>query len=667
MKKNSSFFAIAAFIFLFFATFLSAEQQKGRIECENLLYFLQKNGYQAMELPILPNTESDFPFNIKLDFFPDNYDFSENSGTESEEITTLALIFQIEEISENYKFLLKMLDSIKNYSRNGKIQLIFTYGDKFGFGSTNILAGTESFAEQLEDEENSAVICISLKNKMNAVIPGSGGDCSPAWLLKLVADGFYSNNLFYIVKGGFITSLHRGKILKSNPAAAVFMEKGIPACAVELSTQNKSEEYSKKIANFIGEITFNFEPENTIEWDRNSKLLAILNIPFIISEKLTIILFIIVSGVSLFLLCEFSFMPFFSKRLYSRHVSKKIFIIPLCIFITTASFFTGQYVAYGMKKLLEINIIACYSIKIFFAFLFTSLSYFMVFKIQKNHSAVVYSFLINITGIFNIFLFTTLDISLFYIFAAEYIIILLTQKIKRTVSLAFLFFALFLPFIPFMLQLLSNASDETLSKILMASVRTNIVFSFAFLPFELVWFRLLTRLNSVWKDVNKEKKVFIKQNIIAISLSFAIFGIILVCTCIFLPEKYKLSERKTFSAEEISSPSQIQIFYDDSKFLGDTTRTFTVHLENSSENVKIELQGADGNPILYTDELYSYIAKSNTAVFQIPAWPPLEMTFSYIADTSQNAIIKVSEFVNESNGNFKIFTNSIEIPGKKQE
>ena len=63
-----------------------------------------------------------------------------------------------------------MLESIKNFSRKGKIELLFTYGDKIAFGTENLISGTEIFAGEIEDSENHAVICVKLDKSQSSRI-----------------------------------------------------------------------------------------------------------------------------------------------------------------------------------------------------------------------------------------------------------------------------------------------------------------------------------------------------------------------------------------------------------------------------------------------------------------------------------------------------------------
>lgn len=664
MKKNSFFFIIFSFFLAFFCSFSYSEQKKSWAECNNLLVFLQAHDYYAEKIPILNNNSAEFPFNVKLDFFPENSKAKNEIFSAPDEIDTLVLLFSIEEIEQNYDFLLKMLESIKNFSRKGKIELLFTYGDKIAFGTENLISGTEIFAGEIEDSENYAVICVKLDKTQNTILPGGGGDCSPAWLIQLISGSFHENNMFYRLKGGILNTLYRLNILKADRQTEIFMQKGIPACGLELAAPTKNEEYNARSANFLATLAYNFEPENTLEWDRHSRPFVFFNYTVLLSEKFTVVLFIFVSAVSLFFLCEFYFIHLLQRRLFSRRILKKWYLLVLCLIFTVISFLVGQYVAFFVQKILGTSILTAYAVKIIFSFLAISFSYLLFFKLTRNSGFKIFSLLINITGILNIFLFSALDLSLFYLFAFEYFFIVITQKFKKLPLLIISFFLIAVPFLPYMIEFLNCATENSLNRILMATPLLNTIFACAFIPFELVWFKILARLNFVWKSVDNGKKTFIKQNFIAISSAFLIFAVILILTTALMPDEYKRSEKKQPEAQEISNSEKIKISYFDQDFFGDTIRTFTVKLETQEENVSITVKGKDGNPVLYSDENYNYDVSEKVSTFRIPVWPPQEMTFSYIADTIQESEIIVTETIRSQEDKFEILRNSIKIPGK---
>lgn len=664
MKKNNFFFILFALLLAFLGNFSYSEQKKGWLECNNLLIFLQSHGYSAEKLPILNNSSAEFPFNIKLDFFPEDSSKKNEISDANDEIDTLVLLFSVEEIEQNYNFLLQMLDSFKNFSRKGKIELLFTYGDKIAFGSENLISGTEIFADAIEDSENYAVISVKLGRNQNTILPGGGGDCSPAWIIQLISGSFHENNMFYRLKGGILNTLHRLNILKADSQTEIFMRKGIPACGVELTAPTKNEEYNAKTANFIATLAYNFDPENTLEWDRHSRPFVFFNYTVLLSEKFTVVLFILVSAISLFFLCEFYFIHLLQRRLFSRRILKKWYLLVICLFFTVISFLAGQYIAFFVQKNLKTSIITAYAIKIIFSFLAISFSYLLFFKIARNSGFKIFSVLINITGILNIFLFSALDLSLFYLFAFEYFFIVITQKFKKMPLLIASFFLIAVPFLPYLIEFLSCATEDSLKKILIASPLLNTIFACAFIPFELIWFKILARLNFVWKSVDSGKKTFIKQNIIAISSAFLIFAVILILSTALMPDEYKRTEKKLPAAQKIENSEKIQISYFDQDFFGDTIRTFSVKLETQEENISIKIKGKDGNPVLYSDETYIYDVSEKASVFRIPVWPPQEMIFSYIADTFQESEIIVAETVRSENDKFTIFWNSIKIPAK---
>ena len=667
MKKNSFFFIMLTFFLAFFNSFSYSEQKKGWNECNSLLVFLQSHDYQAEQIPILNNSSGEFPFNIKLDFFPEISTEKEEILGTKDEIDTLVLLFSIEQIQQNYNFLLKTLDSIKNFSRKGKIEFIFTYGDEIASGTENLISGTEIFAEEIEDSENYAVICVKLDKSQNTILPGGGGDCSPAWMIQLISGSFHENNMFYHLKGGILNTLHRLDILRADRQAGIFLRKGIPACGVGLAAPTQNAEFNTRSANFLATLAYNFDPENTIEWDRHSRPFVFFNYTVLLSEKFTVVLFILVSAVSLFFLCEFYFIHFLQKKLFSRRILRKWYILLICLFFTVVSFLAGQYIALSAQKILKISVLSAYAVKIIFSFLAISFSYLLFFKLTKNSGFQIFSVLINITGIFNIFLFSALDLSLFYLFAFEYFFITVTLKFKKLPSLIASFFLIAVPFFPYLVEFLTCATENSLDKILMASPILNTIFACAFIPFELVWFKILARLNFIWNSVDSKRKTFIKQNFIAIASAFFIFAVILILTTALIPDKYKRHEKKLPECKKIENSEKIKISYYDQDFFGDTIRTFSVKLENQEENVSIKVKGKDGNPVLYSDETYRYIVSEKSSVFRIPVWPPQEMTFSYIADTFQDTEIIVAETVHSEDDKFTVFENSLKIPGIKRQ
>lgn len=659
MKKNSFFFILTCTFLLLCTSVCHGQIRNGYQDCKTLFDFLHKNNCNPEIHPLIPNTSADFPFNITIDFYPD--EIFEPEDPEKEYIDTLIFLFTIQDVQEHYDFLKQTIRSVNNYSKKGNIRFAFTYGDASGYGSRNLIAGTQAFAEECSDLQNIASICVKLSGTKNTIIPGSGGDCTPAWLIKLITDSLYDSNLFYILRGGILNSLYRLNFLKSDRQTGTFLRYGIPSCGLELVPPDKSDETLKKISECIGKISYNFEPEYTTEWDRHSRPFVFFNRTIFLSEKFSIILFISVACLSLFIICQFSFLRLFNLKGLSRHVIRKCYQIPVSAILTSIAFFLGQYFAYGMNKLFGIDIYSQYAIKVFFAFLIISIAFIVFYRYRIIHSANVYSYLIVVTGLLNIFLYSAIDLSLFYLFAFEYLIINLTQGVKRTFSLAVVFILYAVPFISYFLQLVFYADSMNLSRMLICPMWLNIAFSFAFLPFEFLWFRILLRLNYIWQKFDTKKKINIKQNLLAIGGAVLLFAVILAIITAVIPDQYKKKDSRISEITKINAHDEIKIETSSQIFLGDSIRTFSVELSEPAENLTIEVYGDKSNPVLYSDELFFYDNEKNCSIFRVPAWCPPKMTFRYIEDNTQDSWIKIFKTVKKEN-TIEIFENTREIP-----
>lgn len=664
MKKNSFFFILTCTFLLLCTPLCHGQSRNGYQDCQKLYDFLQKNNCNPQIHPLIPNTSADFPFNITVDFYQD--ELFEPEDPEKEYIDTLIILFAIQDIQEHYDFLKQTIKSVNNYSKKGNVRLAFTYGENSGYTSRNLIAGTPLFAEECADSLNLACICVKLDGTKNTIIPGSGGDCAPAWLIQLITDSLFDNNLFYTLRGGILNSLYRLNFLKSDRQTGTFLQFEIPACGLELVSPDKSEETMKKLAECIGKLAYNFDPDSTVEWDRHSRPFIFFNRTIFLSEKFSIILFISVAALSLFIICEFSFLRFFNLRSLSRHVMKKCYQIPAYAVLTSVSFFLGQYIAFGLNRLFGIDIYSQYAIKVFFAFLIISVSFLLFNRLKLIQTVNVYSYFIVVTGLFNIFLYSAVDLSLFYLFAAEYLIINLTQGIKRTFSLVIVFLLYAVPFLSYFIQLVLYADSMSLARMLICPMWLNIAFSFAFLPFEFLWFRILIRLNYIWQKIDSEKKGNIRQNLIAIGSAVFVFAVILAVITAVIPDQYKKKPPMIPETTRINASDEIKISSSSQLFLGDSIRTFSVEIPEPAENLTIEVHGNESNPVLYSDELFYYDGEKNSSVFMVPAWCPPKMTFSYIEDNTQDSWIKVYK-TERKNGSISITENEIFLSATAEE
>ncbi|MCR5495660.1 MAG: hypothetical protein K6F15_08490 [Treponema sp.] len=624
MKKNSFFFIIFSLFLLFSPGFqLRAETIKGFEECEILKTFLQKNNISYIEMPLIHAGHDLFPYSLKVDFF-----------TENEDKANLYFIFNLDEALQNSDLILSAMKSISSlYIKESAIHFVFSYGDKIKNFEEYTISGIKNLTDTLEISEKDGIFCFSFNKNLNTIITGGGGTTSPAFLISLASDAFFESRLFYIIQGGILSSFYRSRILKEDSSTSLLLENSICAAGIQLYVENSpTVDYQKKLNTFFEYLANNFTSGEKV-LDRHSYTIKIGTFSLTIPEKVTVTALIITIFVTIFSLCFIPFLNKKAKRNFSKNILKAWISIPGRVFFTAASFLIGQFFAYLFMKAGSNDPYIQLSIKFFTGFAIITFSYLLSLKFHFFQPASYYSYLLPVTSVVNIFVFSALDISLFYLFTFEYLIIYLSRVMKRSVSLVIALFLLALPFLPYLFQLVLYANPEQASRIVFCSLPMNVIVSMAFMPFEYTWLRLLLRLNAVWKRVEKKRRTFIRQNVIAISISVSIFTLILLLTAIFIPEEYKLSD-KNFTKESLIDDDNkyIHLQCDDFENFKNFQRSIHVHLNENFENVRLSVKGENSNPLVYSE--YSYITdkENKTDTFMLPVFPPKDFEITFITD-----------------------------------
>lgn len=636
MNKNTIFFA---FFILFFSLWqVASEAFGGYEECANLSAFLQDHGLQPLETPIIHSDSNNFPFNLSVDFSENTNQINEKSKNY---FTQFVIAFTVEDASKNLDIVSNILKKIENAKRNCDVKIVFTYGDDSKFSLKNKRTGTQSFLENLVSKDKTSVLLVRfVQDKKTAITTGGKDEVSPAWLVQLVTDSFFKNDIFYEIKGDYINSLYRLGFLKTTERLDEFLSEEIPSALVELNIEDAvRSKNGGDVVKFFETLVESYNVEKTENWDRHANQFTILGRTFWLNETVTTILFLMVTFFGLFAFSEFSFFMNHTKKNIKKEVLRLIYIVPVTVFVTTVSFFLGQFVSAFFHKFFNINDFSQIAIKLSSAFIVISLVFLLALKIQKDVFSRAYSYYVTISGIINIVLFSCIDISLFYVFAIEYIIIFLSRRTTRTYAISLSFIFLFLPLVPYAVQLVRYTNSHFWETVTNASVFANVAIAFGFLPFELLWMRILARLNQKWKSADLNTKRFVKQNILAVAGAVAIFAVVLAVMTAIIPEKYKITEEKEIAITDDANSDEISIFYEDKTYFGETTRILTVETENQAESCNIFVIGNDDVPILSSNSLYDTVGKTNE--FLLTVFPPKLMQFSYIANDKTNSTIQV--------------------------
>lgn len=646
MKKNSFFFIFYIFFLLFFSGYnLFATESKGIERCRELEILLKKNGFAPKALPIIANDTESYAYNILIDI---------NDLSYKEYIKHLYFVFELESAMENFNFISKIMNSFSISNFESEIHFLFCYGDDVQYFQETTLTGTKSFVNSISNEENSAVICVGFADSFNSIITGSNGRTSPAWLMKLVTDAFFYNKLFYLSQGGFTNAFYRLNLLKNDYQTGLFLSANIPAAGIKLA-KNVNKDTETKFADFFDYISTNFDVITEFEWDNHAQPIQIANKTYIIPEKITLIITLITAAISLFILCEFSFLIRFSHSSISKEILQSWPLIFILLIITAAGFMTGQFFAWIFYTLVNIDFFMQFAIKVFTGFAVISYFYFFILRFSKNNSTKTYDFMLSVISIANILIFSSVDLSFFYFFVIEYLLIHIFRPMKKTFSLSVAFICLSIPYIPVFIQLILYIDPDKIKSLVLCKPLENLLISSAFLPFEFIWFRILIYLNNMWLKVEKTKRNYIKQNLIAISSAVGIFAITTLLIAIFIPSQYKIKtstdSKKVF---ESRTNDMINITSHDENYFGNIIRYVTIELSNQAKNLQVYISGTSSNSVLYSE--YNYVSDfiNHIDYFNMPLWPPKKIELHYIISSNQDSSITVYANFPENNENVLI-------------
>lgn len=637
MKKNGSLKLLLSLLFCY-AVSSSYAQTGGFEKCTALSKVLSNASVKQYHEAIVYNESNTFPYNIIVTFDSNEEKKSSAYDKNNNQLSELTIALRTEDFYDKPEEVKNLCHTLSSIRHRQKINLIFTYGDIFEGPSPSVKYGTEAYTERLSDALSVNAVTVSLSER-NRVIPGTTKGSSPTYISKAATEAFRENGMNAEVAGGLITFLYKKNTLKTDQRANLFAEAGCKSIAVEFS--NKKEVLSKIPDYFEAFIPLYESPDISV-LDSHSNHVAAEEFYFALSERTSVILYVLTAFLSLFALSELSFLNRKTREKLTEDVLKLWYIIPLSVLLTTVSFFISQNIALFFYNIFSANIYIQISLKVILGFVLASLVFLAAFKVQGLMSSSAYSYLVTISGIINLVVFTAIDISLFYLFAIEYILIYISRPVKHTASLLTCFFLLFVPFIPYSIQIIKFTKPSSLPLLVHSSFGINTLISIGLLPFEIQWLRILVRLNERWKKANAGTKKFYIQNIITFSVAFIIFLVISMSLDFLIPEKYKNpGNKKEVTLVEKGDSALLSANLTELVHYGEKTRILNISCPKNTRRVHVQVRGKTSNSVLYSDNDFVQDKSNLTDIFKLPLYPPQKIQLRYIAKAGEESTVKI--------------------------
>ncbi|MDE5776355.1 MAG: hypothetical protein K2H67_05705, partial [Treponemataceae bacterium] len=393
-----------------------------------------------------------------------------------------------------------------------------------------------------------------------------------------------------------------------------------------LSEKENYENEIGTIKNFLLDVRL---PESG-NWSRHYIPVKFFSKQFWITEGRTLTAIMIFMTICIFILSDFEFIfRKKSRRLVKikERALKSTYLIFVTVTLITASLFLGQILIAALQKSGTKNIALLFMIKTSVPFFIVSLIYPLEIKMHRNLIPYIYEYILSLSALLNVFIFTSLDISLFFLFAFEFLILTISRTAKRTTPLYFFMIFFFLPFVPLLYSILIYSDAKKISELVFCSLDKNIFMGFALVPLGLLWLRVLAQVNSKARSAKRAVAYYF------VACTASIVGIIVlsvfsisVLNRIFFKN---VEPVKPFARVEDSvGNASASVF--DSEYYGGKIRSIEISSKKIPERYAIFVQGESENPVYFS--IYETSHENGRTEFLLPENPPQNLTVTYTPD-----------------------------------
>ncbi|MBQ4379319.1 MAG: hypothetical protein II821_09010 [Treponema sp.] len=604
---------------------------------------LSQNGFSAFEQKLSETGQDEFAFNLILNFTQasETDRTTLSSPSSSQERNEVIFCFYQEDFFKNESAILDFLTFLKTTPLSWNATVLFSALDNLPYITEDSVNGTEIFAADIDNPQNAVAVAINLDEKRKtAVYTGSRKSTSPLYLTQRMTDAFFETGTDFSFEDKF-SAIYRLGIVKGQKRLTTFLNNEIPAIEVNFSSVNELPVLKK--------FTENYTPEGTSEWDMHYLYLSRANLfkAFFVSERTIIITCLSVGILTILILCLFSFTGKGGERQKYEFI-RSSYMIPITIGISFLSLISGQHLVLFVSKILPLNPVFQFGIKIVFSMIFISILFAVLEILKFSVTAFVYGYILSIVAIFNIFLFSTRDLTLFVIFALEYIIIYISRPVRKLPVLIVFFSLMTIPFLPYAYIIIKSADEAELFSSVIASTSGNLILAFGILPFQIMWLKILMFMNIYAGGKGYSMKRIIINDVISTAeiLGFCFAIILSISHFIYRPDyrKSQKIETKIINSEKICLETTLS----KDSFSGMNTNHITISSDENALRYEVALSGLEMEHPVY-DSVYDYTIKKDKNgndfyFFLIPDYPPKKITIDYAAEMSAKARIEIKAF-----------------------
>lgn len=621
-------------------------QNSPEIKISNRLYnHLVEEGFSPTKQ--LLAGEGNFPYSILLNY---------NNQTDNQNLEANRLIITMpQDMAQQYlQETVSLLKKMEAATISVTLALLANESPPF-LGEESSLpdqqwhpSGSQILLENTPDADSCAIVMLenpSQPPKQVTVVPGANGMMTPLWLLQQLPLPIPHNSLI----------TYRLNLVAENPVLAPFFEAGMAAVAVRLD-YNQGEQ-AQEVFSAMEALIQNFTAvESSVGSSENYMVFSFLD-NFWIGEEIFILLYLAIAILVLALLSGFSFLG--KKGAANRQAFFRIwYLIPITILMSSLFLWLGQQVATLFVEATPENTITILGVKIIFSFITVSLPYIFHLRLRLNISQFVYGYLLTIVAAMNVFIFTSVDLVLLFIFVMEYIVIYFSRLARRVVPLVVASLLMLLPFVPYVLNILEYASWDKLLSLVYCGVWGNILFACILTPFQIMWLRILSRLDLFGTHRNiSQLKMFAAVGLtmgamlVSMILLISLGSLLLYRTIPSMRDSGTEKSPQGYLLVEELDPLPLNISVGQTGYL--ELRSVTVEIDSDLPVLRFDLEvhSPGGLPVYDSAMDFQTMQEDQgteqvfVSRFLIPDYPAARNTLEYTADSSLEQTVKVTVYL----------------------
>lgn len=661
MDKRSLLCAVS--VFLFVIQVHAGQVLHGRDLCDKAFTQLKTAGFIPVRSMLVPSGQGNFPYNIRLDF-PSG--IKPDSSKTEDFRTNIVMVVSQQDLLDNSDIILPVLDSIKNGRYTFTITALFPAPGNEKLPGNEGLRGSRIYAAGIDEPDNTCAVVVRFSdNPVYKIVPGSGEYTAPDWLVRDLVSACAANKCQYDIIGGSFLSLYRFNILQEDATIISFLQNSISAAGITIPviTSENKEQTKATLTSF-----FNlYDPSKTANWDHHYSILRLGDREIWLNETFFVVCYLAVAAVSLFILCSFSFIAGKNTVKNWKDLGRTWYLVPATILMTAIALQFGQYIVFLISKRFILTPVLQFGIKLLISFLFVSILFIFEVFYKGEYMPFVYGYQLTVMSIINIFIFSALDLSFFFLFTGEYLAIYLTRPARRLVPLMLSALCIFLPFIPYCLVLLKYADPGKLEHMIYGRYVDNIFMACAVFPFFIMWLRFFSRLAGTRLQtvtIRTVLKVFFTvtaTGILLCALFFMLSNILIKNH--LLPVSTQEQKKTIITGGEDRT---VQLSVADTAYLGITSRMLEIKSSKPAVRYIVSVTGENGLPVYDSVYPFTKTDTGNTVLFSLPDWPPQDLDLSWTSAPSVKSVITLTVFYErdtKSDNGYSFTRETYSLPG----